>query len=196
MRYYNISHQEEGSGTADYLIVSHHTNIPMRDEVMLIGTFGEKEVDFSLHRLKKSKELDRNLAFNIRRKSSTSLRTRIQFEKPFLYSTSTWGSDGCDKNVSQIIAPQPLYDTQGQPLKLMNRKKKEIAGKQDGEKGKFVYELLTGQTSPHIKFTVPGEWLHLFFSNSNHFLLAFCPVSRSEAKEKQQNNNQKKAINT
>ena len=136
--------------------MNHHTNIPMRDEVMLIGTFGEENVDFSLHRLKKSKEFDRNLAFNIRRKSSTSMRTRIQFEKPFLYSTTSWGEDGCDKNVSQIIAPQPLYDTQGQPLKQMSRKKKDTALKQDGGQGKFVYELLIGQTSPHIQFTVPG----------------------------------------
>ena len=163
MPFYNISHQEEGSDVADYLIVSHHTDIPMRDEVMLIGTFGEKNVDFSLHRLKKSKEFDRNLAFNIRRKSSTSMRTRVQFEKPFLYSTSSWGpttswvADGCDKNVSQIIAPQPLYHTQGQPLKQMSRKKKDTAAKQDGGQGKFVYELLMGQTSPHIKFTIPGE---------------------------------------
>ena len=156
--YYNISHQEEGSDFVDYLIASHHTNMPLRDEVMFIGTFGrdeegKKKVDYSLHRLKTSREFNRAKSFNIRRKSSTTLKTSIQFEKPFLYSTSSWKLDGCQKNVSQIITPQPLYHTQGQPLKEMSRKKRN---------NKFVYELLLVGKTPHVKFTIPGEKMYIY----------------------------------
>ena len=119
---------------------------------MFLGTFGKndegkKNVDFSLHSLKESREFNRAKSFNIRRKSSTSLRTKIQFERPFLYSTRSWKLDGCEKNVSQIITPQPLYHTQGQPLKQMIRKKRN---------NKFVYELLVVGKTPHVKFTIPG----------------------------------------
>ena len=165
VHYYNISHQEDGTDLMDYLIVSHQTNIPLRDEVMLIGTFGNErdqsgalKVDYSLHRLKKSNEFDRSMSFNIRRTSSTSLRTKIQFESPFLYSTSTWRTDGCDKNVTKIVPPQTQYHTQGQPLEQMVRKKLPRTERSGREKeGNFLYELLTVGTSPHVKFTVPGE---------------------------------------
>ena len=152
--YYNITHQEVGSDSVEYLLVSHHTNIPLHEEVMFLGTFGKddegkKNVDFSLHSLKESREFNRAKSFNIRRKSSTSLRTKIQFERPFLYSTGSWKLDGCEKNVSQIITPQPLYHTQGQPLKQMIRKKRN---------DKFVYELLVVGKTPHVKFTIPGMY--------------------------------------
>lgn len=74
--------------------------------------------------------------------------TKIQFERPFLYSTGTWVQGGCEKNLTQIVPSQPMYEEYGQPVEKPEKRREE---------GKFVYQILSKGALPHIKFHIPGK---------------------------------------
>lgn len=42
-------------------------------------------------------------------KSTTKLIIFLQFSKPFQYSTSNWGNQTCQINISHIHRAQPIY---------------------------------------------------------------------------------------
>lgn len=121
------------------------------DEVILKGNFKDnnpKHIEqYSLHKLHVSNEFDRSRDFNVI-SSVDMFMTKIQFERPFLYSTGTWVQGGCDKNLTQIVPSQSMYEEYGQPVEKPEKRREE---------GKFVYQILSKGALPHIKFHIPGK---------------------------------------
>ena len=76
---------------------------------MLLGNHDELAAEYrshmkrySVHRLKTSEELGKKKFKNFTPLYGDRAPSYIQFQRPFLYSVSTWYMNGCFKNVSQV----------------------------------------------------------------------------------------------
>ncbi|KAK3603718.1 hypothetical protein CHS0354_023331 [Potamilus streckersoni] len=142
----NRSFHEDGSDVAEFLHMSHSAQIPIKDEVILEGKYEKNKTNYQLHPLKKPWEFHYKKDFEVNQTNKYYYRAKVQFERPFLYSSSTWQQGGCEKNVSQIHPDQPLYRDHGVTLETPNVKNVD---------GRFLYPLVANSTPPHIRFYIP-----------------------------------------
>ncbi|KAL3848201.1 hypothetical protein ACJMK2_019075, partial [Sinanodonta woodiana] len=142
----NRSFHEDGSDVTEFLHMSHSAQIPIKNEVILEGKYEKNKTNYQLHPLKKSWEFQYKKDFEVNQTDKYKYRAKVQFEKPFLYSSSTWQQGGCEKNVSQIHPDQPLHRDHGIILETPNVKNVD---------GRFLYPLVANSTPPHIQFFIP-----------------------------------------
>jgi len=147
-----------GYVTADYLSFFHDTTSTIEDELVVIGRdfdTGDNPQEFKFHLLKKPNDFTKRGKFQVRpyragqpyRNSLYS--TYVQFERPFLFSTSTWHVGGClAKNFSQIYAPQPVYSADdisvSEPTIVNNNQQ-------------FEYQLTDPGIVPFVRFNLNGK---------------------------------------
>ncbi|KAL8586278.1 hypothetical protein ACOMHN_003793 [Nucella lapillus] len=148
-----------------FIRVWHDTRMPVDKEVLLRGNHVELGATnpshmqpFLLHSLKAPNEFSHGgpRGFVTSKKGAGAYSTAVQFERPFLYSSTSWYRDGCLKNVSRIFPNQTLYREGEEGVRVMA--KKVDSG------GSFWYQMSHEEKSPYIKLSVPeGESILQWF---------------------------------
>ncbi|XP_052217276.1 uncharacterized protein LOC127835070 isoform X3 [Dreissena polymorpha] len=146
--YKNFTDFMHGFEEEAFIRMNHFTESRYDDEVILKGSFKHqdprKAENFTLHKMKNINDLRRS-PFTIS-SSTTKLFTKIQFERPFQHSTLTWIEGGCDKNLSQILPSQPIYEDYGKTVQPPEKRM---------DNGQFVYQIMSKDELPHIRFSIP-----------------------------------------
>lgn len=116
----DISFNERGVFTSEFITASHYSFPKISEEIILIGSENDKithrPTKFLVHELKKPHDFNKRKKFRIRPHRSNLgfshvYSTNIQVERPFMYSSSTFSKGGCiNKNFTNIYPPQPLYE--------------------------------------------------------------------------------------
>ncbi|XP_052785111.1 uncharacterized protein LOC128220662 isoform X2 [Mya arenaria] len=152
----NFTDHMDGYLSEAFLRVNHITGRQYDNEVILIGSFRSNMSDYvnnySLHKLKDPYDFIRG-DYNIYQ-NTNGWFTKIQFERPFLYSTQKWQADRCHKNLSQIIPSQSIYDEYGEAVPGA-QKRMERSSYTSFDSPAHVYEVLLKDTEPRVAFSIP-----------------------------------------
>ncbi|XP_074657570.1 uncharacterized protein LOC141910730 [Tubulanus polymorphus] len=144
-----LKFHENASIDIDFLKVEHATNVPIRDEYILVGhqPEGTEQPAFSLHALKNDSEFDRKPIQAFQFEPNIYVLS-AQVSKPFQVSTSNWlNGDGCYRDVKGFHSVQKMYKpdhTQINPDKLQ-------------VENVFKYYVKAKNKKPLIRISVPGN---------------------------------------
>ncbi|GFN75777.1 hypothetical protein PoB_000228300, partial [Plakobranchus ocellatus] len=139
----------------DFIQAVHDTRFPVKEEIILLGDHLELSLHdslmkpYSVRGLKTPEELARQTRYT---RDIYNNMAFIQFERPFLYSSSNWKRDGCQKNVSQIYPNQTIYSDETMPV--MARKSKVTFSNSNSKTKEFSYQLYYTEREPFVKFYV------------------------------------------
>ncbi|GFR92746.1 LOW QUALITY PROTEIN: hypothetical protein ElyMa_000875400 [Elysia marginata] len=142
----------------DFIQGFHDTRFPVLEELILQGDHAELSIYNNLFKpyrarpIKSAEELQKKAYYTTDR---SSMMTYVQFERPFLYSSSTWKRDGCYKNMTQIYPNQTIYGEEQVPV--LARKTKLTKSPADTEVKKFSYQMHHADMEPYVKFFVDAK---------------------------------------
>ncbi|XP_059146305.1 uncharacterized protein LOC131933641 [Physella acuta] len=146
---------EKRLSSFDFINAFHDTRYKVEDELILVGDHYDFIRNFDnlmkpciVHKIKDPAELRRERKFT---QDSYTKHVFIQFEKPFLYSSLSWHSDQCQKNISQIYPNQTIYEEDFIPM--LARKNQHDSPINQQNSG-FMYQLNQRDRAPYIKFYV------------------------------------------
>ncbi|XP_076454059.1 uncharacterized protein LOC143289096 [Babylonia areolata] len=162
----SLEEHRRRSGRFHFIRVWHDTRMPLARGVILRGDHLELGASnpnhmqpFVLHPLKTLSDFQRHgTDFLVSKKGRDSYTAAVQFQRPFLYSSTSWYGDGCSKNVSAIFPNQTLYREE----ELV-----KVTAKMVDKGGDFWYQVSHRDKSPYIKLSVPeGESILRWFMGS------------------------------
>ena len=182
----DLTHQRRGTHEVDYLTVEHDAGLDLQDEFILVSGAGVSKNTFTLIPVTEPSASPPALRpFASSTAASSSVVSRdlrvlpaIQFERPFDYSSSTWGrfvtpsksssllSDGslagswcgAGRNASKIRPLNGVLSADGfiKSAASLGAEVSAIVSPNIID-GSFRYFIQSVDSPPHFRFTVPGK---------------------------------------
>lgn len=184
----DLSHQRIGSHRVDYLTIDHDAGLDLRDEFILTSSGSASNSTYKLFPVSAPSSLPPAIAPSAVSGSVLSrdfqVLPAVQFERPFDYSSSTWGRTpnsmtspattkssspldgaataswcGAGRNASKIYSLVDAYatsDVTDATAKARGQKVNTIVSPNIND-GSFRYFIQSADSPPHFRFTVPGE---------------------------------------
>lgn len=138
-------YHRKGTAHMDYMYTNHNVNMDINEEFLLSGNHDQvKDGLFKLYHFKSGHEF--KTKYTSRQLRDNVFTSRLQFERPFVYSSYNWGYDECEKNMSRIFPAQTMYKIDDIP----------VSASVLSENDSFHYQMLPNGPGPIIKLRVKG----------------------------------------
>jgi len=151
----SLAHRRRGQHQVHYLTVQHDSGLDLHDECILRRD--DVTDKYSLLPLTSSSQSDDQIEVDTVSRDVYVIAA-AQFERPFDYSSSTWGTPADDvtscppRNASKL-RPVHAWEQSGNDVSVFIT--------QDLDSGAFHYFAQSQDNPPYFRFTVPGNWRRL-----------------------------------
>ena len=158
-----LQQRRRGVNRVDYLTIEHDAGLDLRREFIL----SRDDVIDRFALLPVTSSTDDRPQVDVMSRDVYVIKA-AQFERPFDYSSSTWGVPAGDVTRAGI----PPDDVTSCPARNASKLRAAHAPEQSGndvnvfitrdlDSGAFHYFLQATDNPPYFRFTVPGNWRHL-----------------------------------